>query len=92
MLKNVMLRSRLLFIRYLHIRSLPPHYGHVRSGTLASCVSAIGEQRLSGEPLALIAQESNDRCNIVDVCETTIHCHRLVECDSIVAFLRIEEG
>ena len=54
-------------------------------------VSTISEDSLAGNPLALSAKEANNRCDILNHGQATVHAICLVECDSFGGFLRVEE-
>lgn len=76
--------------------------------SLAGRVATIGEYRLTRNPnpesvmspiscfqvlpVSFSYQEADNWCDVLDLCETPFHRHRLMKLDSVRGFLRVEEG
>ena len=54
-------------------------------------ITAVGEDRLAGDPPSIGHEEFYDRNDVLDFGELAIHALRLVICDGIRRFNRIEE-
>ena len=72
------------------------HYSHGTRDTReipssASGVSAIRKDGLACDPLAVGAEEPDDRCNVLNHGQAVVHSLRLVKFDSLRRLLRVEE-
>jgi hypothetical protein len=65
--------------------------GHVNNTTSACCVSSVSEDCLTSDPLTFGAEEFDNRCYILHICQTSLHRTALMVSYCFWRFLRIEE-